>query len=43
MTGTSVMRSLRAAANLAWPAMIVPSAATKSGFVHPNSVIYAAT
>ena len=37
MTGTSVILSFRAAASRAWPAMIVPSAATRIGFVQPNS------
>src|SRR5271165_4849380 len=43
MTGTSVIRSFRAASRRAWPAMITPSAPTRIGFVHPNSAMLAAT
>ena len=43
MTGTSVIPSFRAAAKRAWPAMITPSAPTRIGFVHPNSMMLAAT
>ena len=43
MTGTSVMLSFRAAARRAWPAMMMPSAPTRIGFVQPNSAMLAAT
>src|ERR1035441_434643 len=43
MTGTSSIRSLRAAAKRAWPAITTPSGLTRIGLVHPNSTMLAAT
>jgi hypothetical protein len=43
MTGTSVIFNLRAAARRAWPAMMTPSPPARIGFVHPNSMMDAAT
>ena len=36
------MRNLRAASRRAWPAMMIPSAPARIGFVQPNSAMDAA-